>query len=124
MCGERCRQNGRTITFCLCLKRFPLVHQVPDLPHQGLMAVDDRLGRLVVLVEARGRHRGFELLDARLGLCDSGLELLDPPLPGFGLLLDASGLLRPAFFLSSYEAGFGVGGLRCSMARGQVCFGA
>ena len=42
----------------------------------------------MILVEARGRHRGFELLDAFLGPRNPRLELLDAPLAGFRLLAD------------------------------------
>ena len=33
------------------LQRFPLAHQIPYLPHQGLMTVDHRLGCFPVVVK-------------------------------------------------------------------------
>ena len=59
------------------LQLFPLVHQVADLPHERLMAVDDRLGRGAVVVETRGGHRLFDLADRRFGLGDPRFEPID-----------------------------------------------
>src|SRR5258706_12470370 len=38
------------------LQSFPLVHEVPNLPHQRLMTVDDRLSGYPVVVEAGRGH--------------------------------------------------------------------
>ena len=53
---------------------FPLVHQVADLPHQRLVAVEDRLRGGPVVVEAGGGHRLFELLDRGFGFGNSRFE--------------------------------------------------
>ena len=45
---------------------FPLVHQVADLPHQGLVAIDDRLRGVAVVVEAGAAIAGLESLIACL----------------------------------------------------------
>src|SRR5262249_27391127 len=78
-------KTGQKLHFCLCLQGLPFVHQVAHLPHQGLVAIDDRLGGLMVLVEAGSGHGGLELLDAGFRLGDPGLELLNPPLAGLRL---------------------------------------
>ncbi len=51
--GALRRVTNLTQRLQFCLQRFPLVHQVADLPHQRLVPVDDRLGGLAVVVEAR-----------------------------------------------------------------------
>src|SRR5687768_17163816 len=38
------------LQFRLVLEDFPLTHQVPDFPHQGLMTIDHRLRGFVILV--------------------------------------------------------------------------
>jgi hypothetical protein len=66
------------------LKRFPLAHQIAHFPHQGLMTVDDRLCRLVVLVEARRGHRLLEVFDRLLAVGNPALQFVDPLAAGVG----------------------------------------
>ena len=53
------------------------MHQIADLPHQCLMAIDDRLCGSSVVVEARRRHRPLDLADGALAVGDLGFELID-----------------------------------------------
>src|SRR5215471_10141946 len=55
------------------------------------MAVDDRLGGLVILEKAGRSHRLFELLDLRLRVGDPGFQVRDSALSRFVLLPGASG---------------------------------
>src|SRR5262249_34559183 len=55
----------------------PTVHQVADLPHQGLVPVDGGLRGFAVFVEARRRHRLLDLADGKLALGDFRLQFLD-----------------------------------------------
>ena len=64
-------QVGRGLEF------LPLMHQIADLPHQRLVAVDDGLGRGAVVIEAGGGHGLFDIADLLLGRGDPGLEILD-----------------------------------------------
>src|ERR671918_2848465 len=59
------------------LKRLPLVHQIADLPHEGLMAVDNRLGGRAIVVEAGSRHRLLQFPDRGFALGDSRFEVID-----------------------------------------------
>src|SRR5712691_4391893 len=59
------------------LQLFPLVDQLADLPHQGLMPVDHRLGVGAVVVETGGGHLRLDVPNRRLALSDSPLERLD-----------------------------------------------
>ena len=59
------------------LQLFPLVDELADLPHQGLMAVDHRLGVGAVVVETGGGHLRLDVPNRRLALGDSLLERLD-----------------------------------------------
>jgi len=56
------------------LQFFPLVHQVANLPHQRLVAVENRLGGGPVVVETGGGHRLFEFLDRGFGFGNSRFE--------------------------------------------------
>ena len=69
--------RGSALGLGLLLERFPLPHQVSHFPHQGLMSIDYRLGRLVVVVEAGGGHLRLDLLDLGLFFRDACLELFD-----------------------------------------------
>ena len=61
------------------LQLFPLVHQVADLPHQRLVAVDDRLRGGAIVVEARAPPSSVRCSRmALLALGDSRFERLDP----------------------------------------------
>ena len=78
------------------LEGFPLVHEVPDLPHQALVTGNRRFGDLPVVVEARCRHLGFEGLDGFLTLGDPAFQLSNPPVPVIVCLLAAAGFgVRP-----------------------------
>src|SRR5687767_5191248 len=66
---------------------LPLAHQVADLPHEGLVLVDDRARRLVVLVKAGRAHDGLELFDRLLAVRDARLETVDALLPGIARFL-------------------------------------
>src|SRR5439155_15822169 len=59
------------------LQLFPLMDELADLPHQGLMAVDHRLGVGAVVVETGGSHLRLDVANRRLALGDSPLERLD-----------------------------------------------
>ena len=63
---------------------FPLIHEIADLPHQALVAVDHRLGAGAILLEPRGRHLLFDLPDGGFGLCDAGLQCCNSRLAGVG----------------------------------------
>jgi hypothetical protein len=60
---------------------FPLIHEVADLPHQGLVAVDHRLGAGAIFVEAGSRHLLLDLPDCRFRVGDARFERGDPGLP-------------------------------------------
>jgi hypothetical protein len=53
------------------------VHEIADLPHQRLMAIDERLGGGSIVVKARRRHRLLDLADGLLGGGDARFQLLD-----------------------------------------------
>jgi hypothetical protein len=74
------------------------MHQVADLPHQRLVAVEDRLRRGSVVVEAGGGHRLFELLNLGFGLGDSRFERGEAITPGLYRLLLFARLGVDAFF--------------------------
>src|SRR6185503_19565987 len=57
------------------------MHQIPDLPHEGLMLVDDRLRGGAILVEPGRGHLQLDFADGRLGFRDARLQRLDPLLP-------------------------------------------
>ena len=84
----------------MLLQRFPLGYQVADLPHQGLMAIDDLLRAFPVIVEASAGHPGFELFDQRFPFGNPTLEVGNPLLKGLCLavLLAALGFLLLASF--------------------------
>jgi len=69
----------------MLLQGFPLGYQVADLPHQGLMAIDDLLRAFPVIVEASAGHPGFELFDQRFPFGNPTLEVGNPLLKGLGL---------------------------------------
>src|SRR5258706_5299802 len=69
------------------LKLFAWVHEVADLPHQSLMAIDYGLGAGAILVETRRGHLLLDCFDRRLGLGDAGFESGDSSLTGAGDLL-------------------------------------
>src|SRR5215207_4144406 len=54
---------------------FPLVHQLADLPHQRLVAINDRLSGVPLLVEPGRSHRRFELGDRALPIGNAGFEV-------------------------------------------------
>ena len=72
------------------LERFPLAHEVADLPHQGLVPVDHRLGGVAVFVEAGRRHGRLDLLDLAFAFGYPPLELADALLPGRLRALEAA----------------------------------
>jgi hypothetical protein len=83
----------------MLLQGFPLGYQVADLPHQGLMAIDDLFRAFPVIVEAVARHPGLELFDQRFPFGNPTLEVGNPflkrvclavPLAALGFLLLAS----------------------------------
>src|SRR5262245_4291913 len=75
------------------------MHQVADLPHQGLVLVDKGLRLGAILVEAGRRHRLLELLDRLLGLRDFALHDVDLRLFGLRRTLFLARLGVEAFFL-------------------------
>ena len=54
------------------------VHQVTDLPHQGLVLVDDGLGRRAVVIEPRGGHPLLEVADGVFGRGNLQQYVLEP----------------------------------------------
>ena len=54
------------------------MHQIPDLPHEGLMLVDDRLRGGAIFVEPGRRHLLLDFADGRFGFRDARLQRLDP----------------------------------------------
>ncbi len=58
----------------LC-KLFPVMHELAELPHQGLVAVDERLRLVPIVIKAGGRHRRLDLFHRLLVLGDAGLEV-------------------------------------------------
>src|SRR5690606_11863087 len=78
------------------LQRFPLAHEVADLPHERLVAIDGGLRRLAVVVEPGRGHGLLELLDLGLARGDARLEIGNALLQRFGraLLLAPLGLCR------------------------------
>jgi len=79
------------------LQLFPLMHEVADLPHQGLMAVDERLRGGPIVVEAGRCHCCFDLPDRLLAFGNARFEVVDARAAG----VDGARVL----------AGFGVGAL-------------
>jgi hypothetical protein len=71
----------------VCLESLPLCHQIADLPHQCLVAIDDLLGRVTVVVEPGLRDGRFERLDLAFALRDPPLEVGNPALKRLGLAL-------------------------------------
>ena len=61
------------------------MHEVADLPHQGLVLLDYRLGGLAVVEEARDRHGLLELAQGLFGLGDTALQGLDAGLASLKL---------------------------------------
>src|SRR5688500_8210493 len=61
----------------LGLQHFPLVEEIPDLPHEALMLVNDVLGVLMLRVKARRRHLFLELLDRSLAFANPRFECGD-----------------------------------------------
>src|SRR5207245_1679289 len=59
------------------LQLFPWMHQVADLPHQRLVAIDERLGGGAILVETGRGHRRLDVADRALALGDARLEIVD-----------------------------------------------
>ena len=59
------------------------MHELAELPHEGLMTINQRLGLIAVLVEPGGRHRRLDLLHRLLALGDSRFEVRDA---GLGVL--------------------------------------
>ena len=59
------------------LQGLPLAHQIPDLPHQRLMAIDHRLGGVRIVVEAGRGDCRLELLDLRLPVGDAPFQFRD-----------------------------------------------
>src|SRR5581483_6021648 len=117
---------GRVLQF------LPLVHEIPDLPHQRLMALDNGPGRFPIVVEPGRRHGLLELANRTFDLRDSGLEAIDgrapllvraPPSPGLGLRPP----VRVAGPLAWRTGGLGVGpprragGLLRVRARARSC---
>src|SRR5262245_20988558 len=81
------------------------------------MAVDHRLGGLVVLVEPGAGHRGLELLDLRLALGDAALEIGDAlaqavELALFLLALGVFTFSRLSIQTGIRDSGFGIRGRR------------
>jgi len=71
------------------------MHQIADLPHEGLMLVDDRLGVLMVVIEPRSRHRRLDIANRLFPLGNAALKIVDallsrvlglPNLPSLGFL--------------------------------------
>ena len=81
------------------LQFFPLVHQVADLPHQRLMAIDDGLRCGAVVVETGRRHRALDLANCLLAIGNARFEIVDPRAPRFHSLLATARLRVGAFFL-------------------------
>jgi hypothetical protein len=88
---------GRSVS---SLEVFPLLHQVPDFPHQGLMAGDCGFCDRAIVVKPWNRHSGLEILNCPLALSNEGLQLRDPPRPCLTLAPPAALVsFRPLFFL-------------------------
>lgn len=64
------------------LESLPLVHEVADLPHQGLVLGRDGRGGRPVVVETRLGHPGFEVPDPLLPFRNPAFQVLDPTIPG------------------------------------------
>ena len=54
------------------------MHQIPDFPHQRLMAIDRRLSSDAIVIETRLNHGALELSNRLLAVGDAILELIDP----------------------------------------------
>ena len=80
-CGMRDAGRGMRPDLVAALQRFPLRHQVPDLPHERLVSVDHRLGGFVVVVKAGRGHLCLDLLHFRFALGDPRFELLHAAAP-------------------------------------------
>ncbi len=66
------------------------MHQVAQLPHEGLVPIDDRLRLVAIFVEARLRHRGLDLFHQLLAFGNPRFEIGDFRLQLFGLLVAAA----------------------------------
>src|SRR5688572_23884899 len=77
------------------------MHELAELPHQGLMAIDERLGLVAIVVETGRRHRRLDLLHRLLVLCDLRFEVGDLRLDFLRALLALAllGLLALALFV-------------------------
>ena len=51
------------------------MHEVPDFPHERLVAVDHRLRLGPIFVESRLGHGRLQIADGLLALGDPGLQL-------------------------------------------------
>ena len=100
---------GRYLQICL-LKLFPLMHEVPDLPHQRLVLVDNGFCSFVIVVEPGRRHGGFDLLDGLFAIRDARLQVVDSLPPGIERLpgLPRLGLLTLALVVDNLPAWGGI----------------
>jgi hypothetical protein len=64
-----------------------LVHELAELPHQGLVAVDEGLRLVAIVVKTGRRHGGLDLLHGLLALCDLRFEIGDLRLDLFRALI-------------------------------------
>ena len=51
------------------------MHQVAELPHERLMAIDQRLGLFAIVIEAGRRHGGFDFFHRLLAIGDPRFEI-------------------------------------------------
>ena len=63
------------------------MHELADLPHEGLVAVDQGLCLVAVIVKTRGRHGRLDLLHRLFALGNPGFEVGDLGLPALDVLI-------------------------------------
>ncbi len=100
------------------------MHQVAELPHERLVAIDDRLGLVAVVIEPGSRHGGLDISHGLLALGDARLEVGNRLLPPFRRLI-ALFLLRRgplARFMVGGSAGCLFGATEVAPYRGCRTF--
>ena len=59
------------------------MHQIAELPHERLMAIDQRLSLFAVVVKPGRRHGGFDFFHRLLAIGDPRFEIRDLSLKFF-----------------------------------------